>query len=66
MACDGCPPLARLFEQFADGGGELLVCPICFAARKLDDGELAPNARLAGATPLWQWIGSDPATTFSY
>ena len=66
VACDGCPPLARLFAQFADGGGELLVCPICFAARKLDDGELTPNARLAGATPLWQWIGNDPATTFSY
>ena len=42
------------------------MCPICFAARKLDDGELTPNARLAGATPLWQWIGSEPATTFSY
>src|SRR2546426_11488756 len=34
VACDGCPPLARLFEQFAGGGGELLVCPICFDARK--------------------------------
>jgi predicted peroxiredoxin len=66
VACDGCPPLARLFEQFAERGGELLVCPICFSARKLDDADLAPNARLAGATPLWQWIGSEPATTFSY
>src|ERR671926_767167 len=62
VACDGCPPLARLFEQYADGGGELLVCPICFSARKLDDGSLAPNARLAGATPLWEWIGGDAAT----
>ena len=64
-ACDGCPPLAKLFEQFAGGGGELLVCPICFSARKLDDGALVPNARLAGATPLWEWIGDD-ATVFSY
>ena len=24
VACDGCPPLERLFEQFAQGGGELL------------------------------------------
>src|SRR5207248_5438395 len=38
VACEGCPPLSRLFEQFADGGGELLVCPICFKARKLDEG----------------------------
>ena len=28
VACDGCPPLSKLLEQFADGGGELLVCPI--------------------------------------
>ena len=66
VACDGCPPLARLFEQYADGGGELLVCPICFNARKLDEGELTGNARLAGATPLWQWIGSDAVAVFSY
>lgn len=65
VACDGCPPLSRLFQQFSDGGGELLVCPICFNSRKLDDGELVANARLAGATPLWEWIG-DGATTFSY
>jgi predicted peroxiredoxin len=66
VACDGCPPLSKLLEQFADGGGELLVCPICFSARKLDEGQLAHNARLAGATPLWEWIGSDDVTVFSY
>jgi predicted peroxiredoxin len=65
-ACDGCPPLARLLEQFAAGGGQLLVCPICFNARKLDQGQLVSNARLAGATPLWEWIGDEPATVFSY
>jgi predicted peroxiredoxin len=64
-ACEGCPPLAKLFQQYADGGGELLVCPICFSARKLDEGSLVSNARLAGATPLWEWIGDD-ATVFSY
>ena len=65
VACDGCPPLERLVEQFAEGGGELLACPICFNARKLDEATLAPNARLVGATPLWEWIG-DGATVFSY
>jgi predicted peroxiredoxin len=65
VACDGCPPIARLFTQYADGGGELLVCPICFNARKLDESQLVGNARLAGATPLWDWIG-DAATVFSY
>jgi predicted peroxiredoxin len=65
VACDGCPPLARLFEQYASGGGELLTCPICFHSRSLDEGGLVENARLAGATPLWEWIG-DGATVFSY
>jgi predicted peroxiredoxin len=66
VACDGCPPLPRLSEQYAEGGGELLVCPICFNSRKLDEAHLSANARLAGATPLWEWIGEEPATVFSY
>jgi predicted peroxiredoxin len=65
VACEGCPPIPKLFAQYAEGGGELLVCPICFNARKLDEGALVPNARLAGATPLWEWIG-DSAVVFSY
>lgn len=64
-ACEGCPPLSKLFQQYAEGGGELLVCPVCFDARKLDESALVANARLAGATPLWEWIGDD-AVVFSY
>lgn len=66
VACDGCPPLSRLFDQYASGGGQLLVCPICAKARNLDESDLVANARLAGATPLWEWIGADAATVFSY
>src|SRR2546423_8112397 len=51
VACEGCPPLPTLFEQFAQGGGELLVCPICVKARKLDEGALVPNPPPSGATP---------------
>jgi predicted peroxiredoxin len=65
VACDGCPPLSTLFQQYADGGGEFLVCPICLKSRKLDEGNLVPNARPAGATPVWEWIG-EGATVFSY
>ena len=65
VACDGCPPLSKLSGQYAEGGGELLVCPICFSARKLDEGALVANAKLGGATPLWEWI-DDGATVFSY
>jgi predicted peroxiredoxin len=66
VACDGCPTLSQLFEQYAASGGELLVCPICFNARKLDQNALVSNAKLAGATPMLEWIGEDHAAIFSY
>jgi predicted peroxiredoxin len=66
VACDGCPPLSRLLAQYADGGGELLVCPICFNARKLDEAQLLAGASIAGATPMLDWLGDDDATIFSY
>jgi predicted peroxiredoxin len=62
----GAPPVGRLFAQFAEGGGQLYTCPICFDARKLDADQLVANARLAGATPLWEFIGEEAATVFSY
>jgi predicted peroxiredoxin len=66
VACEGCPPIERLFVQYAEGGGKLLVCPICVTSRGLDDSQFVDNARVAGATPLWEWIGEGPATVFSY
>ena len=66
VACEGCPPLPRLMEQFAEGQGELLTCPICFNSRKLSEDNLAANARLVGATPLWEWIGEESPSVFSY
>ena len=44
VACEGCPPLGRLYQQYFEGGGELLVCPYCFDARRLNAGELPDNA----------------------
>ncbi len=66
IECAGAPPLEKLFEKFAERGGELLLCPISFAARELDESALVPNARIGGATPLWEWIGDEPATVFTY
>ena len=64
--CDGCPPLERIFGQFAEGGGELLVCPFCVNARKLDADAFVGHARVAGATPMLEWLGDEPNTIFSY
>jgi predicted peroxiredoxin len=66
VACDGCPPLGRLFEQFSQAGGSLLVCPICFNARDLAESDLVANATLAGATPMLDWMGDDDTAVFSY
>jgi predicted peroxiredoxin len=65
-ACDGCPPLPDLVRRYADTGGRYYVCPICFDARRLDKGDLVANAELAGTVPMWEWIGDEGATTFSY
>ena len=65
-ACEGCPPLTSLFERYAAAGGRLFVCPICFNAKQLDAGGLVNGAELAGTVPLWEWIGDEGATTFSY
>jgi len=66
VACDGCPPLPDLLKRYAAAGGRYYVCPICFDAKQLDKATLLPNAELAGTVPLWQWIGDEGATTFSY
>ncbi len=47
-------------------GGSYLACPICFDARGLDRSLLIDHAELGGTVPMWQWIGDDGATTFSY
>lgn len=66
VACDGCPPLADLMDRYEKAGGRFLVCPICFDARKIDKGNLLSNAAMGGTVPMWEWIGDEAATTFSY
>jgi len=65
-ACDGCPSIPDLMGRYAAAGGRLLVCSICFNAKQLDSTALVSNAELSGTVQLWQWIGDDGATTFSY
>ena len=65
-ACEGCPSIPSLVQRFADAGGRYYVCPICFDAKQLDKGDLIANAEINGTVPMWQWIGDEAATTFSY
>ncbi len=66
VACEGCPPLQDLVHRYAEAGGHYLVCPICFDAKQLDKGDLLQNAELGGTVVMWEWIGDEPANTFSY
>jgi predicted peroxiredoxin len=66
VACEGCPSLPELAKRYEAAGGRYLVCPICFNAKRLDDAALVDSAALGGTVPLWEWIGDEPATTFSY
>ena len=66
VACDGCPSLPDLMGRYERAGGRFLVCPICFTAKKLYGAQLVSNAELGGTVPLWEWIGDEGATTFSY
>jgi predicted peroxiredoxin len=65
-ACEGCPSIPSLVQRFADAGGRYYVCPICFDAKQLDKGDLIAGAEVNGTVPMWQWIGDEGATTFSY
>ncbi|MFF0817321.1 peroxiredoxin [Rhodococcus sp. NPDC003318] len=66
VACSGCPPLPDLVKRFDAAGGRLLVCPICFEAKHLDEAALVSNAEIGGTVPMWRWIGDGGAVTFSY
>jgi predicted peroxiredoxin len=67
VACDGCPPLTELMDRYEKAGGRrFLVCPICFDARKNDKGNRVINAEMGGTVSMWDWIGDEAATTFSY
>ena len=66
VACEGCPPLADLVDRYQAAGGRYYACPVCFGARHLNAERLIPGVEIQGTVPLWEWIGDDGATTFSY
>ena len=65
-ACDGCPPIADLLARYKAAGGRYLVCPICVNAKALQQAPLIDGATVGGTVPMWEWIGDEGATTFSY
>jgi len=66
VACDGCPGIPDLMKRYEAAGGQYYVCPICFDAKQLDKDALIAGAEIQGTVPMWEWIGDEGATTFSY
>jgi predicted peroxiredoxin len=66
VACVGCPTIPDLLGRYQRAGGRYLVCPICVDAKQIDKGSILPNAEIGGTVVMWEWIGDDGATTFSY
>jgi predicted peroxiredoxin len=65
-ACEGCPSIPDLINRYQAAGGIFLVCPICVNAKRLQNADLIDGASLGGTVPMWEWIGNEAATTFSY
>jgi predicted peroxiredoxin len=65
-ACEGCPSITELMARYQTAGGRYLVCPICVNAKGLQQEPLVDGASIGGTVPMWEWIGDDGATTFSY
>jgi predicted peroxiredoxin len=65
-ACEGCPPLADLVARYEAAGGSYFACPICLASRRVEPSNMLQNAEPGGTVQLWEWIGAEGATTFSY
>lgn len=65
-ACQGCPTLESLMDRYAAAGGTYLVCPICLDAKGIGDADMIVGASKGGTVPMWEWIGDEGATTFSY
>src|SRR5256885_2231073 len=66
VACEVCPSIPDLLQRFEAAGGRLMPCPICVEAKGIDPQEFVSNAGLGGTVQMWQWIGDEGATTFSY
>jgi predicted peroxiredoxin len=62
----GYKPVSDLFAAVADAGGELFCCRPCCRTRGIEADQLVPNARIAGAMKLLEWMGDDSTVVFSY
>ena len=56
VAAPGLPPLADLYEQFVDAGGEVWLCSACTKPRGIDEARCARGASIVGAAVVVEEI----------
>jgi hypothetical protein len=66
VACQGLPAATGPDHPVWQSRREVHGLPGLLQRQELDKGSLLPNADLAGSVQLWEWIGDEGATTFSY
>ena len=66
VACDGLPAARAAVRAVRGGGRRAARLPDLLQRAQARRGRLVANAQIGGATPLWDWIGDEPATVFSY
>ena len=62
---EGFLPLKELMDNFAEGGGRIMVCAPCFRKRGLDENSLVAGAVIVGGASLIEFL-SEGAPMVSY
>ena len=65
-AATAARPSSRSSSATAPRAAATSSAPSCVDSRKIDASTLIDGAELNGTIPMWNWIGDDGATTFSY
>jgi predicted peroxiredoxin len=65
-ACETCPPLPDLVARYEAAGGKFWPARSASTPASWTRTRSVKNAELGGTVPMWQWIGDEGATTFSY
>lgn len=66
VACEGCPPLPDLAERFRRRGRSAAGVPRLLQRPQARRHGTGRAREVAGNVPLFDWIGGEAATVFSY
>lgn len=65
VECEGMPPLADLFRQLVDGGGEVWLCSACTNTRGITGDDVVDGAQIVGAARIVEALTQGKAITLT-